>query len=119
MAWGFTFAGTDMVDVFVEETNPADPNQTRYKDGWEPMTIIREEIKVKGEAKPRTVELKFTQHGPVFYEDPANHRAFAAKSVEPGAGHGARSRAASSWRRRRAARTSSTARCTGRCRRTT
>ena len=28
MAWGFTFAGIDMVDTFVEETNPADPNQT-------------------------------------------------------------------------------------------
>ena len=24
MAWGFTFAGIDMVDTFVEETNPAD-----------------------------------------------------------------------------------------------
>jgi len=86
MAWGFTFAGTDMVDVFVEQTNPADTNQTRYKDGWEPMKVIREEIKVKGEEKPRVVELKFSKHGPVFYEDPVNHLAFAAKSVnqEPG-----------------------------------
>ena len=25
MAWGFTFAGTDMVDVFVERTNPGEP----------------------------------------------------------------------------------------------
>jgi len=86
MGWGFTFAGTDMVDVFVEETNPADVNQAKYKDAWEPMTIIREEIKVKGEERPREVELKFTRHGPVFYEDSVNHRAFAAKSVnqEPG-----------------------------------
>jgi penicillin amidase len=86
MAWGFTFAGTDMVDVFVEQTNPADPNQTKYRDGWEPMKIIREEIRVKGEAQPRVVELKFSKHGPVFYEDPVNHLAFAAKSVnqEPG-----------------------------------
>jgi penicillin amidase len=86
MAWGFTFAGTDMVDVFVEETNPANANETKYKDGWEPMKIIREEIRVKGEEKPRVVELKFSKHGPVFFEDSANHRAFAAKSVnqEPG-----------------------------------
>ena len=61
MAWGFTFAGTDMVDVFVEQTNPADPNQTKDKDGWQPMRSIREEIKVKGEDKPRTVELKFSK----------------------------------------------------------
>lgn len=86
MAWGFTFAGTDMVDVVVESTNPADPNQTKFKDAWEPMKVIREEIRVKGEEKPRTVELKFSKHGPVFYEDAVNHLAFAAKSVnqEPG-----------------------------------
>ncbi len=86
MGWGFTFAGTDMVDVFVEETNPADPNQTKYKDAWEPMKVIREEIKVKGEASPRVVELKFSKHGPVFFEDKVHNRAFAAKSVnqEPG-----------------------------------
>ncbi len=85
MAWGFTFAGIDMVDTFVEETNPADANQTKYNGAWEPMRVIREEIKVKGEA-PRTVELKFTRHGPVFYEDAVNHRAYVAKSVnqEPG-----------------------------------
>lgn len=86
MAWGFTFAGTDMVDVVVESTNPADANQTKYKDAWEPMALIREEIRVKGEAQPRIVELKFSKHGPVFYEDTVNHLAFAAKSVnqEPG-----------------------------------
>ncbi|MFN7916944.1 MAG: penicillin acylase family protein [Vicinamibacterales bacterium] len=86
MAWGFTFAGTDMVDVVVEQTNPANPNETKYKDAWEPMKVIAEEIKVKGEDKPRVVEVKFSKHGPVFYEDPVNHLAFAAKSVnqEPG-----------------------------------
>ena len=86
MAWAFTFAGIDMVDTFVEHTNPADPNQTMYNGAWEPMRIIREEIRVKGEDKPRLVELKFTRHGPVFYEDRTNHLAYVAKSVnqEPG-----------------------------------
>ncbi|MGE0449838.1 MAG: penicillin acylase family protein [Vicinamibacterales bacterium] len=86
MAWGFTFAGTDVADTFVEETNPADANQTMYKGAWEPMRTIREEIVVKGEEKPRVVELKFTRHGPVFYEDTVNHRAYVAKSInqEPG-----------------------------------
>jgi penicillin amidase len=56
-----------------------------YKGAWEPLRIIREEIRVKGEA-PRTVELKFSRHGPIFYEDKSNHRAYAVKSVsqEPG-----------------------------------
>jgi penicillin amidase len=86
MAWGFTFAGTDMVDVFVEQTNPANPNQTKYNDAWIPMNVIHDEIRVRGEDKPRIVDIKFSKHGPVFYEDAANHLAFAAKSVnqEPG-----------------------------------
>jgi penicillin amidase len=86
MAWGVTFAGIDEVDTYVEQTNPANPNETMFNGAWVPMKIIREEIKVKGEDKPRVVELKFSKHGPVFYEDPARHIAFAARSAnqEPG-----------------------------------
>ncbi len=86
MAWGVTFAGTDEVDTYVEETNPANVNETKFNGAWVPMKIIREEIKVKGENKPRVVELKFSKHGPVFYEDQARHLAFAARSAdqEPG-----------------------------------
>jgi penicillin amidase len=80
MAWGFTFAGTDMVDVYVEELKPDDPNMVRWRDGWEPLRVIREEISIKGEA-PRTVDLKFSRHGPVFYVDAANRRAYAVRSA--------------------------------------
>ena len=85
MAWGFTFAGTDMVDVFVEEVNPEDPNLVRWQDGWEPLRVIEEEIGIKGEA-PRTVELKFSRHGPVIFEDLENRVAYAIRSVvqDPG-----------------------------------
>lgn len=80
MAWGFTFAGTDMVDVFVEETHPDDPNQVLWRGQWEPLRIIEEEIPVKGQA-PVPVTLKFSRHGPVFYEDVANHKAYAVQSA--------------------------------------
>ena len=85
MAWGFTFAGTDVSDVYVEELHPEDPNRVRWQDGWEPLRIVREEIPVKGEA-PRTVELKFSRHGPVFFEDPAARRAYAVRTIlnDPG-----------------------------------
>ena len=85
MAWGFTFAGTDMVDVYVEEMHPEDPNLMRWQDDWEPFRIIEETIPVKGQA-PETVVLKFSRHGPVFYEDLENRRAYAVRSVvqEPG-----------------------------------
>ncbi len=86
MAWGVTFAGADEADTYVEQTNPANPNETMFNGAWVPMKIITEEIKVKGEDKPREVQLKFSKHGPVFYEDPAQHIAFAARSAdqEPG-----------------------------------
>ena len=85
MAWGFTFAGTDMVDVYVEEMHPEDSNLVRWQDEWEPLHIIEEEIPVKDRV-PEPVVLKFSRHGPVFYEDLDNRRAYAVRSVvqEPG-----------------------------------
>jgi len=85
VAWGLTIVGTDQEDVYVEEMNPANPNEVRWQSGWEPLRIVREEIRVKGQA-PETVELKFSRHGPVFYQDRARHRAYALRSalLEPG-----------------------------------
>jgi penicillin amidase len=85
MAWGFTFAGTDVSDVYVEETHPEDPNRVRWRNGWEPVRVVREEIAVKGDA-PHIVELKFSRHGPIFFEDRASRRAYAVRSVvnDPG-----------------------------------
>jgi penicillin amidase len=85
VGWGLTIAGNDQTDVFVEEVNPANPNEVKYNGAWEPLRIVRDEIKVKGEA-PRAVEFKIGRHGPVFFEDAKNHRAYALKSAfnEPG-----------------------------------
>ena len=80
MARGFTFAGADMNDVFVEEMHPEDSSLVLFEDEWEPIRIVREEIPIKGEA-PRTIELKFSRHGPIFFEDLENRRAYAVRSV--------------------------------------
>src|SRR5262244_179126 len=86
VGFGFTIVGIDQQDLYVEEINPANPNEYRYRGKWEPMRVERELIKVKGEAQPREVELKFTTHGPVIYEDRALHRSYALRWVgsEPG-----------------------------------
>jgi penicillin amidase len=85
IAWGLTIVGTDQHDVYVEELNPSNHDQVRWNDGWEPVRILREEIRVKG-GEPQQIELRFTRHGPIFYEDPGNHRAYALRSAlhEPG-----------------------------------
>ncbi len=86
VGFGFTIVGIDQQDIYVEETNPGNPDEYRRQGKWEKMRVEREEIKVKGEAKPREVKLKFTAHGPVIYEDTARRRAYALRWVgtEPG-----------------------------------
>jgi penicillin G amidase len=85
VGFGFTIAMIDQQDLYVEEINPANPNEARFQDRWEPMRIVRETIGVKGRA-PVEVELKFTRHGPVIHEDRERHRAYALRWVgsEPG-----------------------------------
>ena len=75
-AWGLTVFGQDNEDLYVYETNPANPNQYRYLGRWAEMTIIEDAVPVKGEAAV-PVELKYTRHGPVLYEDRANNTAYA------------------------------------------
>ncbi|HEY9225125.1 MAG TPA: penicillin acylase family protein, partial [Gemmatimonadaceae bacterium] len=84
-AWGLTIFATDGEDLYVYETNPANPRQYRYKGQWESMRTIHETIPVKG-AAPTTAALRYTRHGPVVYEDTVHHVAYAVRAawLEPG-----------------------------------
>jgi penicillin G amidase len=85
VAFGFTIVGIDQQDLYVERLDPADPDRYLYKGRWEAMRVERETVPVKGEA-PRTIELRFTRHGPVLHVDRARHRAYALRWVgsQPG-----------------------------------
>jgi penicillin G amidase len=85
IAWGFTIVGVDQADFYVEETNPDKPNEYKAGGQWEPMTIVRESIKVKG-SKEQSIECRYTRHGPVLFQDSPRHRALALKWAghEPG-----------------------------------
>ncbi len=84
-AFGFTIAMIDQQDLYVEETNPANPGEVRFQGRWEPMRVVRESIAVRGR-EPVAAELKFTRHGPVIHEDRERHRAYVLRWVgsEPG-----------------------------------
>jgi penicillin amidase len=84
-AWGLTIYGQDAEDLYVYDTNPANPNEYRYRGAWEPMRVITDSIPIKG-APAESVELKYTRHGPVLYEDRANRKAYALRAgwLEPG-----------------------------------
>jgi penicillin amidase len=79
-AWGLTIFSTDGEDLMVYETNPADPRQYWYQGRWETIRSLNERIAVKGQA-PVTAELRYTRHGPVVYEDTANHVAYAVRAA--------------------------------------
>ncbi len=85
-AWGLTIFGTDSDDLYVYDTNPANPAQYKYKGGWEAMKEIGDTIQVKGAAAEK-VTLKYTRHGPVVFEDKEHHKAYAVRAawLEPGA----------------------------------
>ena len=86
IAFGFTIVGIDQQDLYVEKLNPANPGQYWHQGAWRKIETERENIPVRG-AAPRTVELRYTVHGPVIYEDRKRSRAYALRWVgtEPGA----------------------------------
>ncbi|RRB07455.1 penicillin acylase family protein [Larkinella rosea] len=79
-AWGLTIFETDTEDLYVYETNPANQNQYRYKGNWETVRVISDTIAVKAQ-KPVVVQLKYTRHGPVVFEDVKNRKLYAVRSA--------------------------------------
>lgn len=77
-AWGLTVFATDAEDLYVYKTNPQDPNRYWYKGNWEPMLILKDTILVKNK-QPVVVELKYTRHGPVVFENQGKNAAFAMR----------------------------------------
>src|ERR687886_520555 len=50
------------------------------------MRVVTESVPVKGRAAPEIIEMKFTRHGPVIFEERDKHRAYAVRAawLEPG-----------------------------------
>ena len=81
IAFGLTiFAFGDEEDLYIYETNPANRNQYRYNGAWESMKVVTETVAVRGQPA-QSAALKFTRHGPIVYEDPANGRAYAVRAA--------------------------------------
>ncbi len=85
IGFGFTIVGIDQGDLYVEKLNPANRNEYLHRGAWRKMEVVRESLAVRG-AGPRTIELRYTVHGPVIHEEPGRHRAYALRWVgaEPG-----------------------------------
>ncbi|WP_051306787.1 penicillin acylase family protein [Massilia alkalitolerans] len=80
VAFGLTIFSIDQEDLYVYEVNPANPKQYRYQGGWENFRVVREKVAVRG-GLARTVELRFTRHGPVIHQDARKRRALAVRTA--------------------------------------
>jgi penicillin amidase len=83
IAWGFTIFGLDQQDLYIETLEPADRQLYASPRGWARMKVIKETIQVRG-AEPVEVQLKFTRHGPVLWEDGTRALALRWVGSEPG-----------------------------------
>lgn len=66
IAWGITFAYTDVQDVFLERMNPNRRGEYAYLDQCRQADLIREEIRVKGLPEAVIHEVWETRHGPII-----------------------------------------------------
>jgi len=84
-AWGLTIFELDAEDLYIYETDPANPHKYRYRDQWLEMKSVHDTIRVK-DGKPVPVEHLFTIHGPVTFLDTELNRAAAVRAgwLEPG-----------------------------------
>jgi penicillin amidase len=80
LGWGLTSAYVDDQDVYIEELNPANPQEYRTPDGWKKFRSRASIITIK-DADPVTLTLRWTDNGPVL---PGSHYNLA--SITP-AGH--------------------------------
>jgi penicillin amidase len=83
IAWGFTIFGLDQQDLYVEELNPANPLEYKTEAGWKKMEVARETFRVKN-AAPSEIDLKFTRHGPILWQDGKSALALRWVGSEPG-----------------------------------
>jgi penicillin amidase len=73
VAWAFTNVMADVMDLFVERI---DGDSYEYAGEHRPLTVIEEEIKIKGSA-PEDLTIRETHHGPIVNE------ALRADDAEP------------------------------------
>jgi penicillin amidase len=79
LAWTTTSGGADLVDVYMLDLNPENPEEYRYGDGWKSFEILDREIRVRG-GEVEKVRVRRSVYGPLAGEpDLKNHRAASLK----------------------------------------
>jgi penicillin amidase len=84
IAWGLTNLMTDVQDLYVEHVNEKD--EAEYDGAWEPMRLVHETIRVKGQPDEPIV-VRYTRHGPIvtdaMQDGPSEALALRWAALEP------------------------------------
>lgn len=68
VAWGITNLNADVQDVYFEKLDdPKNPKKAMYQGRWEDLKVVEEQIPVKGQDKPETLQVRFTRNGPLVH----------------------------------------------------
>jgi len=84
IAWGFTNNHADVLDLYIETFNPANPDEYRVNGQWKKANVYDEVIKVKGRPDEH-MRLVVTRHGPVVKAEGDKSYAMRWTVLEPGA----------------------------------
>lgn len=84
IAWGFTNNGADVLDLYIETFNPANPDEYLVNGQWKKADVYDEVIHVKGKPDEH-LKLIVTRHGPVVYHEGEKFYAMRWTVLEPGA----------------------------------
>ena len=64
-AFGITMLENDDIDFYIEENNPENENEYKFKDGYLAYDFVEKRLKVKGE-KDSVYTIKVSKHGPLM-----------------------------------------------------
>ncbi len=68
-AWAFTAGGVDVTDQYSETINPENKNQYQSANGWKNFETVEEIIFSSNSDEPETLQVRFSNHGPVMMEN--------------------------------------------------
>jgi len=83
IAWGFTNNMANVLDLYIETFNPANPDEYRVNGQWKKADVFDEVIHIKG-APDEHLRLVVTRHGPVVERQGDKVYAMRWTALEPG-----------------------------------
>jgi len=68
IAWGITNLCPDVQDLYIERFDSENRSSYQTPSGWRTAEVRTEQISVRGQKEPVTLDVKVTRHGPIVIE---------------------------------------------------